>query len=206
MTSILLSRHGPVSLPAPGFPTSHEFRSYVDAYELSEIRANASPPKELIRLVRGAVTVFTSPSLRTTYSLRLLDPERTPITDAVFSEEPQVVPDLAGRWPLLVWFSLTRGFGAFHPREGDSRRAMRRRARKAANLLIVAAEHGSVALIGHGWFNRAIARELSRSGWRRAKACRGTSSFGRVSSTWGYVVFEEMGGAERKRRGAADPQ
>jgi hypothetical protein len=83
---------------------------------------------------------------------------------------------------------------------------MRQRAGKAANLLISAAGRGSVALIGHGWFNRAIAQSLSRSGWRRAEAFGGSSSFGRVSSTWGYVVFEEMGRADRTRRIVAGQQ
>lgn len=206
MTSILLSRHGPVALSPPRFPTKNEFRNYVNVYERSGVCANASPPKDLAERVRNAVTVFTGPSLRAQNSLKLLDPERVPITDAVFSEEAQIIPELAGRWPLIVWFSLTRGVGAFHPREAGSRRAMRQRADKAANLLLAAAERGPVALIGHGWFNRAIAQALSCNRWRRAEACRGSGSFGRVSSTWGYVVFEEVRRAERTRRIAADEQ
>lgn len=64
MTSILLSRHGPVSLSAPALATRHEFERYVETYELSGIRADCSPPQELIWLVREAVTVFSSPRLR----------------------------------------------------------------------------------------------------------------------------------------------
>lgn len=190
MSSILISRHGPVALPKPAFPTQEEFKTYLDDYERSGIAANASPPKELIQHICNAVTIFSSPSLRAIESLRLLDSRRAPIVDPVFCEEPQIVPNLGGRWPLLLWFSLTRGLGAFHPAELGSRNAMRRRAEEAANLLIAATDRGPVALIAHGWFNRAIAVALSQNGWRRAATSKGHQTFGRVSSTWGYVVFE----------------
>lgn len=190
MSSILISRHGPVALPKPAFPTQEEFKIYLDDYERSGINANASPPKELIQHIRNAVTIFSSPSPRAIESLRLLDSRRAPIIDPVFCEEPQIVPNLGGRWPVLLWFSLTRGLGAFHPAEIGSRNAMRQRAEKATNRLIAASERGPVALIGHGWFNRAIAQALSGNGWRRAETSKGSQTFGRVSSTWGYVVFE----------------
>lgn len=192
MTSILLVRHGPVALTAPRLPTRDEFTNYVDAYERKGLRADACPPDGIMRRVRDAGSVFVSPTLRAAESVKLLDPEREPIINPVFSEEPQTVPQLAGRWPLLFWFTLTRGLGTFHPAETQVRHAMRLRADKAANLLIAATERGSVVLIGHGWFNRAIALALSQMGWRRAETCGGSGTFGRVSATWGYVRFERQ--------------
>jgi hypothetical protein len=193
LSSILLARHGPVALPAPRFPTCREFKDYVDAYERSGIRSDARPPEGLIRWVREAGTVFTSPSPRAGESLKLLHPERIPIIDPVFAEEPHIIPNLAGRWPLLVWFSLERGWGRFHPGETRSRGAMRLRADKATNLLIAAAERGPVVLIGHGWFNQAIAFALSQKDWGRAETCGGSGTFGRVVATWGHVVYRPRG-------------
>jgi hypothetical protein len=186
----LLARHGPVALPAPRFPTRGEFKDYVDAYERSGIHSDAQPPEGLIQRVRKAETVFTSPALRAAESMKLLHPERMPITDPVFAEEPHIIPNLAGRWPLLVWFSLERGWGTFHPGETQSRDAMRLRADKATNFLIAATERGPVVLIGHGWFNRAIAFALSQKGWRRAETNGGSGTFGRVAATWGHVVLK----------------
>ena len=204
MSSILLSRHGPVAIVAPGFPTRDEFQTYVNAYERSGICADTRPPAELTHYVSSAAVVFTSPTMRAKESLKLLHPERALLVDPVFSEERQTIPNVSGRWPLLVWFSLTRGLGAFHPGESAVRLAMRERADKAANLLIDSTAQGPVALIGHGWFNRAIARSLSRNGWRRVEVRGGSASFGRVSSTWGYVVFNRMNGAGTTLRDADD--
>ncbi|MBG0810357.1 hypothetical protein IY145_13340 [Methylosinus sp. H3A] len=190
MFPILISRHGQVALSKPMFPTREEFEAYVEAYEHSGLYVNARPPAELIQHIRNATSVFTSSSLRARESLRLLDSERTPIVDAVFCEEPQIIPEISGRWPLLVWFSLTRGIGSFHPNEFNGRLAMRRRATAAAERLIGAARQGPVALIGHGWFNRAISRALLQNGWRRAEIRGGSNLFGQVSSEWGYRVFE----------------
>lgn len=193
LSSILLARHGSVALPAPRFPTRGEFSDYVDAYERFGIHSDAQPPEGLIRRVRNAETVFTSPARRAAESLKLLHPERMPVIDPVFAEEPHIIPSLAGRWPLLVWFSLERGLGAFHPRETRSRDAMRLRADMAANLLIAATGRGPVVLIGHGWFNRAIAFALSQMGWRRAETFGGTGTFGSVATTWGHTVFTLRG-------------
>ncbi|QGM46095.1 histidine phosphatase family protein [Methylocystis heyeri] len=190
MFPILISRHGQVALAKPKFPTRAEFETYVEAYERSGLNISVRPSAELVRHIRAATSVFTSPSLRALESLRLLDPERTPIVDAVFREEPQIIPEIAGRLPLLAWFSLTRGIGSFHPNEFNTRLAMHQRAKVAAELLTGGARQGPVALIGHGWFNRAIAGALVQSGWRRAKNHGGSGVFGRVSSEWGYSVFE----------------
>jgi hypothetical protein len=190
---ILISRHGQVALSKPKLPTRAEFEAYLAAYECSELNIAAHPPAELVRHVCEATSVFTSPSPRARGSLQLLDPGRIPILDAVFREEPQIVPNVAGRWPLLVWFSLTRGIGSFHPKEVDSRLTMSRRADVATERLIEAARQGPVALVGHGCFNRAIARALLRNGWYRTETRGGPGALGRVSSEWGYGVFEFFG-------------
>jgi broad specificity phosphatase PhoE len=188
MASILIARHGPVALAKPQFPTRAEFAAYVAAYEQSGLRAGALPGEDLRRRVRQAALVFTSPAPRAQQSLKLIAPERRPIVDAVFGEEPQMIPRIGGRWPLLAWFALARGAGAFHPQAAESRRIMRARAQRAADLLTAASANGDVALIGHGWFNRAIVGALAESDWRRAAAGR-EAALGRVSAEWGYAIY-----------------
>jgi broad specificity phosphatase PhoE len=188
--SILISRHGRVALSKPKFPTKSEFHAYVAAYESSNLDKNTRPSPELIRHIRNASIVFASPSLRARESLQRLDPARTPIIDASFREEPQEIPDVAGRWPLLVWFMLARGAETYHPKQAERRLAMKRRANAATRILINAAKHGPTALVGHGWFNRAIVRVLVRNGWRCVIRRGGSGKFGRVSSEWGYAIFE----------------
>ncbi len=112
---------------------------------------------------------------------------REAVVDPLFGEEPHSAPHLSGPWPLIVWFALSRGAGAFHPSEAGARREMRERAQRAAGLLTAAARRGPAALIGHGWFNRAIAASLRAQGWRRAEANGG-------SAPWSHVVFEPCEG------------
>jgi broad specificity phosphatase PhoE len=177
-----------VNLAAPTLVTRDEFIGFVNDYEFAGLRQEA-PPDFLVRHVRNASAVFVSPSLRARQSLQLLHPERNAEMNAVFSEEPLVIPQLPGRWPLFVWFILARGMGAFDPRQSDVRRNCHLRAQAAANCLVAAAQTGPVALIGHGWFNRTISKALRRQNWRRVDASGGISTGG-ASRNWGYVMFE----------------
>jgi broad specificity phosphatase PhoE len=187
---ILISRHGQVALPKPKFPTRAEFEAYVETYERSGLSVTTRPSFELAGHIREATSVFSSPSLRARESAQVLDPQRIPIVDPVFREEPQRIPAFAGRWPLLIWFSLARGLESYHPKEAARRAEMRLRADFAASLLINAAEQGPTALVGHGWFNRAIVRALIRNGSRQVARHGGSGKFGRVSSEWGYAILE----------------
>jgi hypothetical protein len=67
---------------------------------------------------------------------------------------------------------------------------MRLRAQTAARILGGAAQEAQAAPVGHGWFNRAIARELTSSGWRLAGPSSGQARLRRITGPWGYVIFE----------------
>ena len=197
MSTILIARHGPVALPAPRFPSRDEFDAYVRAYETAAL-TQAPPPPDLARRIQSASTLFASASPRSLLSASRLAPARIPIVDSLFGEEPQIIPQIGGRWPLICWFSLARGMETFHPREAARRDALRRRAEAAAQILIDAAQQGSAqensaALIGHGWFNRAITRALHQSNWRRLDISAGSGALGRVSAVSGYAVFAPGG-------------
>lgn len=181
--SILIARHGPVALDAPGFLLRDEFLRFVDAYERAGLRDDARPPDNLAQRVNGAAAIHASAAPRVADSLKALRLEREAIVDPLFGEEPLSVPRLAGRLPLFVWFSLSRGAGAFHPNEAGTRAVMRLRAERAAARLAASASSGPVALVGHGWFNRAIVRALAEKGWRPTEAQGG-------SAPWSHVVLQ----------------
>lgn len=188
MRSIFLVRHGPVALKAPGLLSFPEFVDYCDKYELSGIAPGAPPPNQTVALVRNATSIFASPATRARQSIDALGVEGA-IFDSRFREEPNVAPSIAGRWPLIFWFAASRGRGAFHPAAALARDEMRRRARAAAAILSDATADGTAALIGHGWFNRAIARALTADNWRRTRP-EAAASLGGVANPWGYAVFE----------------
>jgi hypothetical protein len=64
------------------------------------------------------------------------------------------------------------------------------RAQTAARMLVGSAQDGHAALVGHGWFNRAIARELTIGGWRLAGRGGGKPWLRLVAGPWGYAIFE----------------
>jgi hypothetical protein len=187
MPSIVLVRHGPVALQAPGLLSFQEFVDYCALYERSGIAPETKPPAHTIALFRNAAKVFASTAVRARQSVGVLGVEEA-VFDPCFCEEPNIPPALAGRWPLTFWFAASRGRGAFYPTEAEARQAMRRRARTAAQILDAAAQQGTAALVGHGWFNRAIARALAEDGWRRVGRSP-APSFGRVAGPWGCAMF-----------------
>jgi hypothetical protein len=185
--SIILVRHGPVALRAPGLLSRDVFLRYVAAYEAAGLRPDARPPDVLSEKLNACSEIFASDAPRVAKSIKLLGLRREAIVDPLFGEELHSVPNLSGRWPLIVWFALSRGNGLFHPRQDAARRKLRERAILAAGRLIRAAEQGPAALIGHGWFNHAVGASLKTRGWRRSGGAGG-------SAPWGLVVFERENG------------
>ncbi len=76
------------------------------------------------------------------------------------------IPLRAATWAVVarvLWY-MRKWSGTESPRE------VHERAKRAADELeALAAQDGSVFLLGHGYFNAAIMRQLRRRGWRGPK-------------------------------------
>jgi broad specificity phosphatase PhoE len=94
-----------------------------------------------------------------------VDPE---LREAALPESLAVSIRLSPR----VWVPLARVAWWLNWCDSDETiAATRQRAgRVADHLSALAAEYGSVMAIGHGMFNRFVARQLRRRGWRGPKA------------------------------------
>ncbi len=155
------------------------FAAFVSAYEASSLEPNARPPSPLISMIRGASRIYASDAPRVTETLSRLG-VTADVVDASFREAPPHAPYLPGQWPEIVWLALARARGAFDPTLAAARADLRRRAGACCDQLADSAGHGDVALVGHGWFNRAVARRLAAQGWRKT----GGPGFARP---WGYL-------------------
>lgn len=102
------------------------------------------------------------------------------VVDVSFREAPPRAPCLPGQWPEIVWLALARARGALDPALAPARADPRQRAEICCALLAAAAAGGDVALVGHGWFNRAVASRLVAKCWRKT----GGSGFARP---YGYL-------------------
>lgn len=157
-----------------------EFCAFIDAYEQSGIEADARPPAALSQALRDAGAIFASDALRVTETLARLG-IAAQARESAFREAPPHAPALPLRLPASAWLVLARVRGAIDPALAASRDDLRGRAEICCTRLTAAAT-GSAALVGHGWFNRAVARALTAKGWRKSDG----PGLGRP---WGYAVY-----------------
>jgi len=181
---IILARHGPVSSSLRTRISGHQFTEFVNELQASGLASNATPPLESLSLAQAAAILVTSDLLRSVQSAQLLAPNKPTISDSVF-REVQVPATIRSSVVLRrsTWIVMARVLWLCRAWPGvESRFAARERAGDAARRLEqLADEYGSVFLVGHGYFNLLIARELRGRGWdgSRHPATRnwGTSTY-----------------------------
>ena len=76
--------------------------------------------------------------------------------------------DVSVRLSPGTWVRIARVAQLLHACESDERvRDVRARAAAVVERLVTLADdHGTVLVVGHGWFNHFVARELRRRRWR----------------------------------------
>lgn len=173
-------------MKASGLLSFSGFCAYIEAYELSGIEHETAPPEEVARLVGGATMVFASDAPRVAESLARIGAPAG-VTSADFREAPPLAPSLPLRLPAIIWLVLARARGELDPALAEARADLRRRATRCAEKLDDASAQGAVALVGHGWFNRYVARALAKRGWRKTRG----PGFGRP---WGHLVLSPAHG------------
>jgi broad specificity phosphatase PhoE len=166
---IFLVRHGrPARLDKKPI-SGHDIGQWVTRYNEAGIDRACRPPASASRLVASAGCVVASNLRRSVESAALLNPSLDVHIDPELREA--VLPHSLGvsvRLPPDVWVVLARVAWWFDwcCSEETVDATKQRAGRSADRLCLLAREHGSVAVVGHGMFNRFVARELKRRGWR----------------------------------------
>jgi broad specificity phosphatase PhoE len=134
---IIIVRHGkPACLPSDSI-AGHEIGRWVGRYNEVGINSELPPPDPVQRLVTATGCVVASDLRR-------------------FRMPP-------GVWVVLARLAWWVNIGG----ASESVAATRRRAsRVAERLCALAAENRAVGVVGHGMFNRFIAAQLRKRGWR----------------------------------------
>jgi broad specificity phosphatase PhoE len=155
----------------------------MQAYDEAGVDPADPPPDRLRALVDRARHHVASPLRRAQHSLALLG-HRPASTLELLREAP-----LPGPFPTslalspLTWQAVSRTawLGGWSP-DAESFRAGRRRARQgAAHLAELAAAHGSVCALGHGFQNFMIGVALRQQGFRARVPLR--------RGYWNVVVY-----------------
>lgn len=163
---IYLIRHGqPACLPKERL-SQDEFRHWVRAYNSAGILGR--PPRSIQDLARNSDewAIFCSSLPRSVQSAEALAWSGQIRSSPLFDEAAISIAPVRLCLKSSTWILLGRAswlLGASAP-EGVA--ACRARARDAADALANSARNANTALVGHGWMNRMICRELRKRGWK----------------------------------------
>lgn len=167
---ISIIRHGKSQHTERNKITCSEFRNWMKKYDSNGVYEKESYPSTTLKKVSTANIVITSDLKRAIDSAALLTAKNENISYSLFREtDLPACPPLFARiklnptiWAIflrVLWFS---GYS----KECESLKEANVRAEKATQKLIeYATKHDSVVLVGHGFFNRLIAKELKDKGW-----------------------------------------
>ena len=180
---ITLLRHGKPEFELKGNVQAKDLGEIAKSYDLSGIVG--TPTRETAATLQGYNLVVCSHLERSVESAKALGFTEIHIKDPLFRET--AIPHFGGgsiRLPICVWVVILRFLWLFgFSRNGESLVSARKRAKQAATRLAeLAAEHQHILLIGHGFINHFIAKELRKSGWH------GPSKPGK--GFWEYGIYE----------------
>ena len=168
--SIVLARHGRPDLPADlARPISgRDIGRWYERYDRLGIAAD-DMPAALREALAAAPCVVTSDARRAIETAaRAVDPDRVRIEPGLgevsFPASISMPVRLSPNTMVLLAraFQMARWCACDEPVPATRARA----ATAAATLSRLAEAHGWLVFVGHGWFNRFVARELRRHGWR----------------------------------------
>lgn len=165
---IVLLRHGKPNIDEFGKLKANEFHKWVESYNSSGIDRGHLPTSEAIYIAEECKTVVCSDYPRSVESAVLLGRNDIKHIDPVFREMGLAY----GRWKTpkafpIVWASIFRVLWFLgYSSNGEVFSAAKKRATHGANIVdVIAKNTGSFLLVGHGFMNRYIAKELLSSGW-----------------------------------------
>ncbi|MBS4172226.1 histidine phosphatase family protein [Bacillus sp. FJAT-49736] len=171
---ITLIRHGK-SLWSENKPiTCPELKSWVEKYDCNGVFEEKIYPTETLGKINKAKMVLTSDLKRAIDSTKFLNPNLPVISDPLFRETELPIP-LAKLWGLKlnprIWAVILRCLWLIgYSSGGESFKDAQIRAAKATKLLVECAKvHNNVVLVGHGFFNMLIGKELRKIGWNGRK-------------------------------------
>lgn len=175
---ISLIRHGKSELIENDFISCLEFQQWVEKYDNYGVKEEMTFPTETKEKVENAKLIVTSDLKRSIKSARLLNTEVKMISDPLYRETELPILSInlfnlklrPHIWAVILRLLWINGYS----NDCESLSKAKHRAKKASQQLIdFATEYKSIVLVGHGFFNLLISKELQKSGW---KGNRNTSS------------------------------
>lgn len=165
---IILLRHGKPEISALKKLSASAFGKWISDYNAAGLSAESKPTPAALACANRSHAIVCSSLQRSIDSANALGAKKIVLSDAVFNEAG--LP--SANWHLLklpptIWAVFFRVLWMFgYSRCSESINETQSRAINAIKVLVALAEKNEkVIFVGHGVFNRLLAKELKRSGW-----------------------------------------
>ena len=150
--------------------TINSFHEWMKQYDSESMIQKAKMPIETIEAIEAAKFVLTSDQRRAVQSAAELTDSLSFMQNSLFREAEVPSYFFAPKWlkcTIKVWMFIGRTLWILgYHKDVESYKEVRERVRQAAYLLHrYALVHGSIALVGHKYFNSMIGTELRAMGW-----------------------------------------
>ena len=150
--------------------TVTSFHEWIKGYDLHTITEKQPIPLETREAVEVAKLIVTSDQKCAVQSAAELMDSLCFIQNSLFREAAVPASFYAPKWlkcKLNVWMCIGRALWILgYHKNVESYKEVRERARQATYVLHrYALVHGSIALVGHNYFNSMIGTELRAMGW-----------------------------------------
>ena len=165
MNKIILVRHGEPDVKTGAKISGAEIPSFLKRYNEAPLIPNSLPSSKLLFLSANATVICSD--LKRSYCSAQRCGVSPKIEDAIFSESiPPHFQNAFLRLKPKTWLLLSRvlwlmGFSL----HGESYKDAKKRAKRAADILLHEVKKRDVLLFGHGLFNILIAAELRKRGF-----------------------------------------
>lgn len=178
-------RHGQPKRVEVDKVSALEMKDWIEQYNRSEI-THQPVPNASLQLAASATVIASSNAPRALTSVQALG-RKPALVDAVFCEahlpfghwkRPRLSPFT---WAFILRILWLCGYAG----GVESANTARMRASKAAERLQSLTSEGSVLLLGHGFMNRMIAKQLVKDGW----ICHQRNG----SQYWSAAVYRHVG-------------
>lgn len=182
---IVLLRHGKPDIQLKGMAQANEIAHHLSRYDQAPV--TETPPSEAINIALTCDAVICSSLIRSHHSATALGLTEIHVFESLFDEI--AMPHYKNGsliLPLHAWgiiYRLMSLVGFSH--NGESYGQAKQRAKQAvAKLTALAAKNRRTLLIGHGFMNHFIAKELRKQNWQ------GPGSPGKKH--WSFSLYKKI--------------
>ena len=169
---IYLLRHAEVAIEKPGWGKAEKVREYKKQYNRAPVKKEISEELQLVADSLAAISkIYCSKLLRSQQTAGLLFGDSVNCeTDQRLNEiEYPVLNNKLIKFPVKFWLSLSRGLWMLNLNKKGTNSVKEEKERigkLAVELAAISEKEGNVFIVGHGFFNRLMLKELKKNGWK----------------------------------------